>query len=281
MADFFVPSNLFQGRGSAESPGTGSALGDTMAAAWSGSGADYNPAEDASLGGINHMSLGVMASESTGDSSKEQPAAFLRAFLEMGANGGQYTINVQGGSPIVIEQCAYAAPSADGFFWCGTSDIGTGPGQIDPNPLLWSADMFRPHPRTFMRSPSHARGVVSQLLLEDANEIAGGFPGVNVWVVQSAPVWSKWVLVIDGAAHTVIFPHPVASDIRRPRDVYSQVVVPALQKAISQGSPMEVWRDAGAGTLVNRGYLSRLNFVQYARFVSFNDINATLLFQPV
>ena len=274
---------MFQGRGAAESPGTGTALGDILEPAWSGPGADLIPASDVlAAGGINHMSMGVMAPDSTGDSSKEQPAAMLEAFLKMNANGGQYTINVQGGSPIVIEQACYAAPSASGFFFVSSSDVGNQPGQVAPQTALWSAAMMAPHPRVFIRSPSHTRGVASQYDAgQDANAIGGGFPGVNVWVVNSAPEYSVWVLIIDGAAHTVIFPHPAGSDIRRPRDAWAQVVVPELQRAVGQSNAFELKRDAGAGTLVSRGWLSRLNFTQYARFSGFDSgTSVSLLYVP-
>ncbi len=42
MADFFTPANLLQGRGSAESPGTGAAVGDVPILNLLGnSGVDY------------------------------------------------------------------------------------------------------------------------------------------------------------------------------------------------------------------------------------------------
>jgi len=291
MTDFFVPSNIYQGRGAAESPGTGLAVGDAVFNnPLGGAGVDYLPNDSepgiAPAGGINHMSIGVLATDASGDSTKEQPAAMLEAFQRMGAGGGLTRLAVQGGEPIELSQCCYAGPTANGAFYIAPADVGAGPGQVPPVPLSWTKPILTPHPSVFVRDSSHCRGVVSQL---DAGTDAGvtnaAFPAVQVFIVTNAPTFSRWCLLIDGSAQTVLFPHvdgagnPV--DVRRPRDIWVRVIVPELQRRIAQGEPLPVYKDAGGGTLVVRGYISRLNYVSYARFADYDAATVLVpLFVP-
>lgn len=285
MADYFVPANLFQGRGAAESPGTGAALGDLPLVPFGPTiGVDYLPnsieAAAGPGGGINHKSIGVVASDTTGDSDKEQPAAFLEAFLRMGANAGAFRISVQGGDELVIDQCAYAGPMASGNYYVAPSDIGVGPGQIPSDPTLWTEPILRPHVAVFVRDASHCRGVVSQLSGEDgAGQTNSAFPAVQVWQAVSAPLYSTWCIVIDGHAQSVIFPHVDGSgtqiDVRRPRDIWAQVVVPVLQRSINQADPFVLNRDSG-GNLIKRGLISRMNYTSYGRFFAY-DPNTVLI----
>ena len=293
MADFFVPANLFQGRGAAESPGTGAAVGDGVSLNPVGLGGyDYTPNQSepppgggGPVGGINHMSLGVLAREANGDSDKEQPAAFLEAFKRIGAGGGLARISVAGGDDVEIPQCAYAAPMASGSVFCLPSDKGSGPGQIPPVTSGWSAVNIAPHPSVFIRDASHCRGVVSQL---DAGTDAAEIPqAIMCYTVDSPPFYSLWCLLIDGAPQTVLFPHIVGDgtiagstpiDVRRPRDIWSRVIVPEIQRRIAQAAPFQVLRDAGGGTLVSRGYISRLNYVSYARFIGYDSLTSVTPF---
>jgi hypothetical protein len=294
MADYFVPANIYQGRGSAESPGTGTAVGDIpQANPLSFAGVDYipndtepDPAVGPPAGGINHMSIGVMATDATGDTDKEQPAAMLEAFKRMGAGGGATRIAVPGGADVVLTQCAYAGPPAAGVFLIAPSDIGMGPGQVPPSPVAWTEPVLRPHPSVFVRDASHCRGVVSQLGGDtDAAQMNSAFPGVQVFEVLDAPTYSVWTLLIDGAAQAVIFPHLDANgakiDVRRPRDIWNRIVVPELQRRIAQGEPLPLYKTAGFGTLVVRGYISRLNYVSYGRLCAFDPATPTRpLFVP-
>ncbi len=288
MADFFTPANILQGRGAAESPGTGPALGDTPLTPFGATiGVDYLPNDTESViapvGGINHKSIGVMSSDSTGDSDKEQPVAFLESFQRMGANAGAFRISVQGGAEIVIDQAAYAGPMASGNFYVAASDIGVGPGQIPNDTKLWTEPIMRPHVSVFVRDASHCRGVVSQL---DGSATAGQMnalvPSIQVFSCVTVPVYSTWCIVVDGHAQAVLFRHVNGAgdpiDVRRPRDIWAQVVMPQLQKSIAQAAPFDLQRGAGAGTTVNRGFISRLNYVSYARFFEYDgDAKAALV----
>ena len=281
MADYFTPSNIFQGRGAGESAGTGAAVGDQTLVNLTGApGVDYMPNGSelaaGAVGGINHKSIGILSSESEGDSDKEQPFAMLQAFQKMGANAGSFRITVPGAADLVIDQCAYAAPGANGIFYVSPSDVGLSPGQIPPFTPGWTKPILAPHPSAFVRDASHCRGVVSQL---DGSTAAvptnSGTPGVAVLSVDSQPVWSAWCLVIDGHAMSVIFPHVDgkgdAIDVRRPRDIWAQIIVPELQRRIAQAEPFPLYKDAGAPTLLNRGFVSRLNYVSFARFGYFDS----------
>ena len=105
-----------------------------------------------------------------------------------------------------------------------------------------------------------------------------------MFVVNQAPVFSRWCLVIDGSAQTVLFGHvdgegnPI--DVRRPRDIWNRVVVPELQRRIAQNEPMPIYKDAGFGTLVARGYISRLNYVSYARLAEIVGAQISPLYSP-
>jgi hypothetical protein len=264
MAQFFTSANLFQGRGAAESPGAGVALGDGLEADPSGLGADLFPSLGGILGGVNHKSIGIFSDESTGDSDKEQPAAFLDALVRMETGAARTVIQRPGLSPLVLSQCCFAGPNAAGAIYIAPSDVGTGAGQVNPDPLLRNISQLQQHPTTFVRSSMNVRGLVSQI--DGGSTVETIANGTIVYQMLNAPTYSSWTLVIDGSAQQVIFPHPAGSDIRRPRDMWEEVIVPELQRQNSNGSPFPLWRDAGAGTLVNRGYTTRLGYCQYARY---------------
>jgi hypothetical protein len=271
MAQFFVSANIYQGRGAAESPGAGIALGDTFEANGTGQGGDAVPSESPILGGVNHKSIGVFADEATGDSSKEQPAAFLAATLQAQTGAARTVIQRPGLAPLVLDQCCYAGPSASGLVIVAPSDVGTGPGQVNPNPALWNITQVQQFPRVFVRSSMNVRGIVSQLGASDEAGTFGEAEGPIAAVANGIPKYSVWVLAIDGAAQTVIFPHPAGSDIRRPHEIWARVVVPEIQRANSNAQPFPVYRDAGAGTLVNRGFVTRFSYIQYARFAGYDS----------
>jgi len=287
MADYFVPANLFQGQACAESPGVGAAIGDIAIMNILGfPGIDWAPTNVQDDGGINHMSLGVLASQDDGDDATQQPAAFKEAFLRLGAGSGRVVIPVQGAEPVVIDQCCYAAPMASGNFYILPNDVGFGPGQVQNNPAFWSRAVLRPHPAVFVRNPSFNRGLASALPGDtQAGQTNDASPCVEVWTVDTQPEWSVWCLIVDGQAQSVIFDHVDARgnrvDVRRPRDIYQQIVAPELSRRIAQKEPLPLYAPDVDGNLVQRGFISRLQYVSYARFQAYsNGTQRTPLFIP-
>jgi len=273
MADFFVPANLFQGQACAESPGVGAAIGDIAIMNILGfPGIDWAPTNVQDDGGINHMSLGVLASK--------------EAFLRLGAGAVKVLIPVQGAQPVVIDQCCYAAPMASGNFYILPNDVGFGPGQVQTDPAFWSRAVLRPHPSVFVRNATFNRGVASALPgPTEAGQTNTASPSVEVWTVDTQPQWSAWCLIVDGQAQSVIFDHVDARgnrvDVRRPRDIYQQIVVPELNRRIAQKEPLPLYAPDADGNLVQRGFISRLQYVSYARFQLFNPgTQRTPLFIP-
>jgi hypothetical protein len=270
MAQFFTSANVYQGRGAAESGGAGIALGDILEANAAGNGADAVPSFQPMIGGVNHKSIGVFADESTGDNTKAQPAAFLKATLQAQTGAARFVVQRPGLSPLVIDQCCYAGPSASGNVLIAPSDVGTGPGQVNPIPQLQKITQLQQFPRVFLRSSANIRGIVSQISADEQAGTIGALDGPVVYSVDDAPKYSIWVLIIDGSAQQLIFPHPAGSDFRRPADIWARVVVPEIQRRNSNADPFPVWRDAGGASLINRGYVTRLAYVQYARLAGYD-----------
>lgn len=277
MTQFFTSSNIMQGRGAAESPGSGVALGDTLIINGANTGGDLVPSIGGIVGGVNHKSCGVFADEADGDSEKQQPAAFLATLVRMQTGASRTVINRAGLSPIVLPQCCAGLPNAAGTFLAAPSDIGAGAGQINPDSDLWNISQLEQYPSVFVRSSMNVRALLSQLDGDTGAEDITGADGVEVFTVDEKPTYSLWVVDIDGQSQTILTPHPASvGDIRRARDAWSEVLVPLIQQANSNSAPFPLWRDAGAGTLLNRGYVTRLSYIQYARHAGFGpDVRLT------
>lgn len=147
-------------------------------------------------------------------------------------------------SALVVNGCALAFPAASGSIILTSADIGTGFGQVPPDRALWQASQMNAHPSVFVRFPEWIRGVlpaepaVNQNLEplsgpDDPNEI----DPVALFTVARRPTHSTWELMFDGVLIEVTVPHG-SLDVRRPRDIYQQILLKYLAADGAAGSPL-------------------------------------------
>jgi hypothetical protein len=233
-----------------------------------------------------HETIGLYANTSTGDTALEQPAAFRAALDAMNANAGRVSLPIAGGSDIVVPECCYAGPSAAGLYYFDPSDIGVGPGQVNPNGDLVDAAQLVPHPSVFVRKPDRVRAIYSQQREDTPLPVIPGTPPSVVGLrVIRPPTFSAWVIGVDGHKVFCGVAHPAGSDLRRPRDIWEQVWVPLIAGSNSTAAAidnLEWWGGSGpVATIYRRGILTRLAYLDYARFWAARDLDTTPNFEIV
>lgn len=157
--------------------------------------------------------------------------ALLNGFVN---NGTPFVTGVGASGDIIVNNCAYAGIAPEGFVYIRPEDLGTGTDQIPPTVFTNTAAAFKAHPSVFYPSgkATFVRGITRQAV--DSIDIAIVSPGgtnkspLGIIVVDSAPTFSDWVVVVDGQSQIVRLNHPGGSDLRRPRDIYNQLWVPIL-----------------------------------------------------
>lgn len=269
--EWLVPANLLLGREASESAGCGDALGDSVATSLGG-GVDFTPPPTPggiTGGSINHLSVGYYASDASGDTADDQPAASLAA-VDYARNAGAGLVISRNGQQVRLADCGSAWPTAAGTFWIDPADVGIGPGQIPADPTQLTAAALAGHPAVFVRGPQSVHGLQSQQ--GDAGLKALNLPipltPVVVYTVDAAPVGSRWCICMDGQAFRVDVQHDPAANLRRPADIWNAIIVDGIERprpndlAMTQfvGSvPPFTWR--------TRGRFARLSYLQYARCV--------------
>lgn len=135
------------------------------------------------------------------------------------AQQGQQTISINGASaafglgPPIIRN----------------TDVGNGFGQIPVSPLNWTAAAFAAHPRIFFRPSTHITAI------RQLSPFPVSAPALTVdtalFPLQAgrAPTHSSWRILLEGNIMDVIVAHPVGSDLRRPRDIWQKVWLPAME----------------------------------------------------
>lgn len=179
----------------------------------------------------------VLFSEFADDAQGDDPPAgdlvSLFSRLEDGlaiAGGGGTTITLPTGE-VRVNLCSQAHPDPWGRVFLTSSDLGQGVGQIPTTRGTWQADQFRNHPQAFVRLGDTIRQVATATRFgaTDAIPLNGSPAVMRLYTVDRTPLYSSWLLVIDGQPVEVTFAHPPGSDLRRPVDIWNAVVVPAME----------------------------------------------------
>lgn len=266
MPEYMVPANLWFGQSASESPGVGVAIGDSVDAGIGG-GIDYIPDPQPTLGGLNHYSLSFYASDTTGDTAQEQPAA-LSAALDYARQAGGGVVIDRAGTKVTLVDCGAAFATAAGNFYVDPSDIGIGTGQIPPDNATLTAAALAGHPHVFVRNPNRVRLLTSQQGDGDLKALTTAPPQnpAQVYSVDPAPDGSRWVVGLDGAIFLLDLEHPAGSNLRRPQDVWNSLLVSLIELP----QPVKMQRRLGTlapFTFGQRGEISQLNYLDYARYV--------------
>ena len=273
---------MLMAREAAESPGTGIAVGDTLVSAYpTSTGRDFDPPVSQvgqsflPPGGVGHNSVGLYASDTSGDSGVQQPAA-LAAALETTLRGGSIVSIVRNGTPVDIFNCASAWPGAGGTYLVDPSDVGLS--GIPANADELQASQLIPHPSVFVRQGARVRAFTRQNVHADALQlgpvVAGGLPAVQVYLVDRPPTHSTWILAADGVAVTVMVAHPEKSNLRRPVDIWNSVFNPIIA-AGSQSIPTYYFDPNDRALFIQVGLFTRLSHIDWARCAGVFDSDGT------
>lgn len=269
MVQFITPASINMGQTSGESPGVTAGPGI------------FDPVP---LSPFTHMTCGLYADSTRVDEGPDgitrvdnpiqQPRALYESLFLCNARGsGELTVGNPDVKQIQIPGVSFTGPMASGTIVIAPDDVGISPGDIPPTKDLLSIDSMSLHPAVFYRKSARVRAVWSQQdgqPLAAINDPAPGI-GAEVLVMDEQPAFSAWVLNVDSTSMRVIVQHPLGSDLRRPRDIWEGVWMPAIVRSNSNFQPLEVFElvdlpPPDGMTLAIRGYLTRLEFISYARF---------------
>lgn len=225
--------------------------------------------------------IGTFADDTEGDAPPEIFPLLSRTNREaFDAGGGRFRLGVGiGGVELFVFGAGLAYPRRDNTYFVHPTDIGTNPGQIPPSMASNLASTFRLHPSTFLRETSKIRGLRMRPELRIFEPITSAteppfLPTIEA--VVRAPTMSRWLIIIDSTPIIIGVQHPAGSDLRRPRDVWNQILSPALTDrntgtGFAAGSVYVGYPTPSANTFVQTGLLREVSFIEYAEFLSFHD----------
>lgn len=192
--------------------------------------------------------------------------------------GGTLTLAEFGnGSKITI-------PYACGAYTFGppiiiAADIGIGNGQIPANPADYTAARFKPHPRVFLRASSQMWAAQHLYPKTTGNPTAITSDTALVPVLAARrPTHSLWRIWVEGNTLDVILAHPTNLDLRRPRDIWTSVLVPAIERQL----PLEhfgMHLTAQAREFYSRGILRDFHYIDAAACLDLFDGSLEALVQ--
>ncbi len=228
----------------------------------------YSSVVEKSRGWFSHQQgIGFVDTEASPPESLGTPTEFLlRLERSMSTVGGSTSFPISSGT-FTLNNCAFATPDPRWSCWIAPGDIGVAPGQIPPNASANTAERYRAHPAAFWAQDRAAVARVWEVMADRGEaDISTRAGALLLYVVSSEVSGSRWMFVIDGAEWIVRLNH---GDLRRPRDIWNQVIVPSIARpAIAQGP--EFFRDIVV--VPDRFYapigrIQDLTRLQYARFL--------------
>jgi len=203
--------------------------------------------------------------------SLADPTTFLRRLersLRVNA-GANFVLGLDNaGAEVSLRNCGFAAVDRRGVLWLSPSDIGVGAGQIPPQFASNTAERCKYHPAVFWPTISGAprRLELTERADVTASAITTQAGAPVVFSIDSDVTASRWLFVVDGQAVTTTIRH---GNIKRPRDVWNQVIVPAIQRN-APGQGLVMYRDETAGGVRNffvTGILNGLSNLTHAQFL--------------
>lgn len=158
--------------------------------------------------------------------------------------------------------CGYAAVGPEATIYIAPEDFGaTIPLDVSNN----TASAFRNNPTIFLtpKGCANAGGVAVRAV--DAVPLTTTLNGqpVGIHIVETAPVRTRWLFCVDGFEFLAYVEHPVGSDIRRPRDIWSQVIVPLLGSGGVASNGARLVDGRGEPLVLD----ARLSYLDWARYI--------------
>lgn len=196
----------------------------------------------------------------------------------IGQGGGVLILATNGNTTIKVNACAAAFGYGPPIV--AAADIGIGFGQIPVTPADWTAARFRPHPRMFVRPSSHLWTLEQLSPFPAGGQIAlTSDTALTPLLASRRPTHSLWTILLEGCLMDVIVEHPIGSDLRRPRDIWNAVWVPAIA-----GKDLTFWGSYFVGIDPNftrlfysRGLARNLNYLDFAYCLDMYDAGGTPL----
>lgn len=177
--------------------------------------------------------------------------------------GSPTTLGISASGPITALNCSLAGIAPEGAVYIRPEDIGNAAEQIPASVTANSKAHFRFHPSVFVRRSAYYNGIMRRV--QDPLDVA--VPNLaqplRIVSVTQDPLSSNWMLLIDGQMSLVSILHPDGSDLRRPRDIWNQVLSPAIEGSASARAAITVGIPGSSQSSV--GVLARLKYVEYAR----------------
>lgn len=215
-----------------------------------------------------------IAFEEQPPNTDEDGGTALKALLNSIQNGGS---SVQVGTnsanePIVVNACGFAANAPEGAVYIDPSDIGTGPDQLNSDITLNTGAKFAAHPSVFY--PSGRADFVRSVTRQNVDSIAlntGSTQPMRIVQVTQAPTSSNWLFIVDGVPQVVNVAHPQGSDIRRPRDIWNQIIVPIFSSASTSVNDALTWLSPTSSD--GGGIGTRWKYLDYARCLELEGSN--------
>lgn len=229
-------------------------------------------------GGANQAYSWMQAVAFLDDNAGESladPTTFLRRLehaLAAEAGSSQVLGVASTGETVSLRSCGFSGLDRRGSAWISTGDVGANPEQIPPDWTSNTAARFAFHPSAFWPTLGGVQRRIELMEPTDTNTAAidtqAGAP--VILVVDGDVVASRWLFVIRGQAITTVILHPTELGVlRRPRDVWNQVIVPGMRSsAVGQGLVMyQDQINAPDRTFHPVGILGDLAELSYAHFL--------------
>jgi hypothetical protein len=164
---------------------------------------------------------------------------------------------------IYAQNCSFTGIAPEGAVYVRPEDLGNSNEQIPAAVGSNTAAHFRFHPSVFVRRSDYYNGVMRRV--RDSVALAQTSQGqpLKIVSVTQDPVASNWLFQIDGQISLVSVTHPAGSDLRRPRDIWNTVIVPAIDGSAAARQALTVGIPGSSQGSV--GVLSRLKYLEYAR----------------
>lgn len=190
---------------------------------------------------------------------------WLRA-IERGMNntGGSVLL----GSGERLNLCSFTAVDPRGIVWIAPGDIGVGASQIPPQVSANTGAAYLNHPAAFWANDRAAVARSWEAITVNASTIDTYAGSVVIAEITQQLIGSRWLFVIDGAPIVVVIRHGVV-DLRRPKQIWQQLIVPLIMAQGQQRGPI-FWEDyiSGGNRLLRPlGILQDLSRLQYAHFL--------------
>lgn len=180
-------------------------------------------------------------------------------FNDIAIRGNSYTLP----DGFVLQNCSYAAISPEGLIWVDNGDVGVSiPASVGSN----TANAFRNHPGVFVRpaGSGYLRAVGRRWRDRYAINTTGiGSQPIGIFTTTETVSRSKWLMVVDGVAFVCYVSHPAATDYRRPRDIWNNVIAPLIATTGSDVSRITVTDAFGVAI----GTETRWQYLSYARYL--------------